>query len=209
MEPITIPVTPNLEGHSAGCGIHGCKCCKAMSRKIRVTSSVNHKSFFTAKYSNCNSRIVIYLLECTKCSKRNQYVGQTKRSLSQRVSGHTAASKLKTNLPLYKHFVTSPDHNFEQDTKFSILEKTRDDLLDPRNSFWINTLETVYPKELKSRYEQNKKYDHLPTEITLTLHFILDANSDPQEWNRCCETHTICQHQHAGDPSHKLNTCRI
>ena len=153
MEPITIPVTPNLEGHSAGCGIHGCKCCKAMSRKIRVTSSVNHKSFYTAKYSNCNSRIVIYLLECTKCSKRNQYVGQTKRSLSQRVSGHRAASKLKTNLPLYKHFVTSPDHNFERDTKFSILEKTRDDLLDPRESFWINTLDTVYPKGLNSRYE--------------------------------------------------------
>ena len=34
MEPITIPVTPNLEGHLAGCRIHGCKCCKAMSRKI-------------------------------------------------------------------------------------------------------------------------------------------------------------------------------
>ena len=99
--PIIIPMTPNLEGHSAGCGIHGCKCCKTMSRKSRVISNTNHKSFATPKHSNCNTRNIIYLLECSKCTTKNQYVGQTQRSLSQRLGGHRAASRIKTNLPLY------------------------------------------------------------------------------------------------------------
>ena len=151
--PIIIPMTPNLEGHSAGCGIHGCKCCKTMSRKSRVISNTNHKSFATPKHSICNTRNIIYLLECSKCTTKNQYVGQTQRSLSQRLGGHRAASRIKTNLPLYKHFITRPNHNFERDAKLTILEKTQRDTLTDRESHWIKTLDTIYPKGLNSRYE--------------------------------------------------------
>ena len=151
--PIIIPMTPNLEGHSAGCGIHGCKCCKTMSRKSRVISNTNHKSFATPRHSNCNTRNIIYLLECSKCTKRNQYVGQILRSLSQRLGGYRAASRIKTNLPLYKHFITHHNHCFERDIKLTILEKTQRDMLTDRESHWIKTLDTVYPKGLNSRYE--------------------------------------------------------
>ena len=147
------PTWANLEGHSAGCGIHGCKCCKTMSRKSRVISNTNHKSFATPRHSNCNTRNIIYLLECSKCTKRNQYVGQTQRSLSQRLGGHRAASRIKTNLPLYKHFITQHNHCFERDIKLTILEKTQRDMLTDRESHWIKTLDTVYPKGLNSRYE--------------------------------------------------------
>ncbi len=151
--PITIPMTPNLDGCSAGCGTHACKCCAIMSRKVRISSTYNYKSFWASTHSHCNTNNVIYLLECTKCKTRNQYIGQTKRQLSQRMSGHRAASRIKHNLPLYKHFNNSPDHIFEKDIKITILEKTTTALLDARERHWINTLETVFPKGLNSRYE--------------------------------------------------------
>lgn len=151
---ITLYRSPNLEGRSARCGTHGCKCCRVMSRKISIFSSHNHKCFHTAVFSNCKSCNVIYLLECSKCDKRNQYVGQTSRPLSQRVSGHRAKAKLSAyhNLPLYKHFSTA-DHNLERDARFSILEKTAPNRLLIRESYWISTLQTVYPKGLDSRFE--------------------------------------------------------
>jgi len=123
---IALSSTPNLGGHSAGCATPGCKCCRTMSRKVRAISSSNHKSYPTPKHTNCKTTNVIYLLECTKCTHRNQYVGQTKRQLSQRLSGHRAASQHKTTLPIYKHFNTNPDRNFERDTRLTVLEKCKE-----------------------------------------------------------------------------------
>ncbi len=151
--PITIAITADLKGHSAGCNNSGCKCCKLMSRKQKITSSHNNRSFYTPIYTNCNTKNVIYLLECTKCTRRNQYVGQTQRCMNTRLAGHRAASKTKPNLPIYKHFLTLPNHNIERDIKITILEKTTQDKLTSRESHWISTLETVYPKGLNSRYE--------------------------------------------------------
>ena len=145
--------TPILDGNSAGCATHGCKCCRTMSRKVRIHSSSNHKSFYTPKHTNCNTMGIIYLLECSKCTTRNQYVGQTKRTLAQRLGGHRAASQIKHNLPIYKHFNTRTDHNFERDVRLTVLEKPPIHSLDSRESYWISTLDTVHPKGLNSRYE--------------------------------------------------------
>lgn len=152
-DKIKILITADLGGHSAGCGNAHCKCCKLMSRKSRIISSYNHKSFITPQYTNCNSKNVIYLLECTKCTKGNQYVGQTTRCMNVRLAGHRAASRIKTNLPLYKHFISKKDHSMERDIKITILEKTSAPLLTSRESLWINRLQTVYPHGLNSRFE--------------------------------------------------------
>ncbi len=151
-EEIVITTTPSLGGHSACCGIAGCKCCPIMSKKQRVTSSHDHKSFPTPKQTNCSNRNVIYLLECMKCKTRNQYVGQTQRQLSQRMAGHRAASRTKTNLPIYKHFLKL-NHSLDKDIRLTILERCRADQLDDRERHWINTLQTVFPKGLNSRFE--------------------------------------------------------
>ncbi len=73
--------------------------------------------------------------------------------MNTRLAGHRAASKTKPNLPIYKHFLTLPNHNLERDIKISILEKCTADQLTSKESHWINTLETVYPKGLNSRFE--------------------------------------------------------
>jgi len=151
-ETIRIYMAPHLDGRSAMCGTPGCKCCKAMSKKVSIHSAWNHRTYRTAKHSNCNSCNVIYLLECKKCTLRHQYVGQTKRPLSARVAGHRAKARSNTTLPLYKHFAGA-DHDFERDARFSVLEKTTTDRLLARESHWIETLDTVYPHGLNSRYD--------------------------------------------------------
>ena len=84
----------------------------------------------------------------------HQYVGQTERTLQERMGGHRQATKTKINLPLYKHFAGKHDHDFVRDTKVTILEKTAKDLLLTREAHWILTLDTVYPKGLNSRYDK-------------------------------------------------------
>ena len=90
---------------------------------------------------------------CCTSEKRNQYVGQTQRNLSKRIAGHRAASKIKTNLPIYKHFHTRPNHNFHRDIKVTILEKTTREQLITREKFWINALDTAYPNGLNSKFD--------------------------------------------------------
>ena len=154
-DPIIIRITPNLDGRSVPCGHLGCKCCKIMSRRIRVISNSTHKSFPVPKHTNCLTRCVIYLLECTKCNKGNQYVGQTERTMQERMGGHRQATITKINLPLYKHFAGKRDHDFDRDTRVTILEKTTKSLLLTREAYWILTLDTVYPKGLNSRYDKH------------------------------------------------------
>ena len=154
-DPIIITITPNLDGRSAACGQPACRCCRAMSRKIRITSNSNYKSFPVPRHTNCHTRCVVYLLECTKCNKGNQYVGQTERTIQERVAGHRQAATTKTNLPLYKHFIGKQDHDFQRDIKVTILEKTTTNSLLVREAYWILTLDTVYPKGLNSRFDQH------------------------------------------------------
>lgn len=145
--------TARLEGRSGSCGQLGCKCCRAMSKKTLMFSSHNHSAFCLPKHTNCKSKNVIYLLECSLCPNRNQHVGQTARAVQERQAGHRAkAIKDKPTLPIYKHFKRE-GHNFERDAKMSVLEKCLTSDLTGRESHWINTLETVYPKGLNSRFE--------------------------------------------------------
>ena len=72
----TSPLTIMLQGHSRGCNYRNCKCCHAMSRKSRVTSSHSYKSYSTPTHTNCTTKNVVYLLKCTNCTANKQYVGQ-------------------------------------------------------------------------------------------------------------------------------------
>ena len=91
---------------------------------------------------------IIYLIKCTKCLKRNQYVGQTSRPLKIRMKEHRAASKIKTNFPLYKHFIQNKNHDFERDAKVTILQATTRSRLLERELHWIKSMDTTYPKGL-------------------------------------------------------------
>ena len=148
---ITINATKPNEGNSMPCRTLGCKCCTAISKKCRVTSTYNNNTYPTQRYSCCSTRNVIYLLECRKCTKGNQYVGQTSRPLRKRLAEHRTASNVKTHLPLYKHFLQKADHNFERDVRITILQATTKSSLLKTENQWIKAMDTIYPRGLNSK----------------------------------------------------------
>ena len=119
----------------------------------RVTSTYNNRTHPTQNCTSCATRNIIYLIECTKCTKGNQYVGQTSRPLRTRIKEHrTNSKKKKTNLPLYRHFLQRVDHNFERDIRVTILQATTRKNLLETEQLWINALDTTYPRGLNSQF---------------------------------------------------------
>ena len=133
------------------CGNPRCKCCEIISKKCRVTSTHNNKTYPTQRCTSCSTANVVYLLECTKCPKGNQYIGHTTNPLRNKVIEHNMESTSKTNLPLYKHFTQKADHSFERDVIATILQATTRSRLLETELKWIESIETVYPKGLNSR----------------------------------------------------------
>jgi len=121
----TVIKTAVYEGNnSMPCRTADCKCCDTISQKCRVTSTHNNKTYTTQKYTSCSTKNIIYLIECTKCTKGNQYVGRTSETLRTKLNQHITHSTTKTNFPLYRHFLQRPDHNFKRDTRITILQAT-------------------------------------------------------------------------------------
>ena len=60
---------------------------------------------------NCNTTNLIYLITCSKCNKK--YVGETRRTLKERLNNHRSDIKLKKNTAIAIHF-NSFQHNVTQ-----------------------------------------------------------------------------------------------
>ena len=68
------------------CTAKSCKVCPYVAQSKDITSSTNnYKHKLTGEFG-CNTKGVIYVLTCDKCSK--QYVGQTIRKFSDRLKEH-------------------------------------------------------------------------------------------------------------------------
>ena len=92
----------------------------------------------------CQTRNIIYCITCTKC--KEQYIGQSERSLQNRFSEHRDYVKQeKVGKATGWHF-NKKGHSVH-DMKVSILEKvhTRDDLQrEERESMYISLFNTKY-----------------------------------------------------------------
>jgi hypothetical protein len=111
-----------------------CLCCQQMSALETVFSSGNHTSHRVPPNTTCNTNQVVYHLHCTKCTSRSQYIGQTKRTLRDRVAGHRAAFEGNKSMPLYRHF-RRRDHDFSMVPNISELPS--------REKHWIRTLNNM------------------------------------------------------------------
>ena len=95
----------------------------------------------------CNSTNLIYLITCTKCQK--QYVGETGRSIRDRVNDHRSDITRKIDTPIGLHFNTTEHKIFH--LKIIPIEKIHyenNNYRKIREKFWINKLQTGYPKGL-------------------------------------------------------------
>ena len=139
--------------HSTPCGTTGCLCCQLMSKKERVHA--DNKVFHTPPNTNCNSQGLVYLIECTNCLTRNYYVGQTWRTLKERMAGHRAAHTAKKNMPLYRHLDRHAQPRPLSGVRVTILEivhpPSEASLLD-REARWMDLLNSKIPNGLNSKF---------------------------------------------------------
>ena len=89
------------------------------------------------------------------CSSRNLYVGQTARTLWERMSGHRAAHSSNKNMPLYRHLSHHPQPRPLSGVRVTIIEvitnATEASLL-AAEAKWISLLNTRLPHGLNSQF---------------------------------------------------------
>ena len=104
-------------------------------------------------WCTCKSTNIIYMIQCRRCNQ--QYVGETEQALNERMNSHRADIRHKrTEKPVAAHF-SLPDHSVD-DLQVLVIEKLRKEdaiLRKIRESRWISTLETSWPKGMNLRVD--------------------------------------------------------
>lgn len=92
---ITLDANLGLSGRlsSAPCRERNCLCCKLMSCQEAVHSPRGNTSQRLPANTNCNTRNVVYMLQCSRCP-RARYIGQTQRPLRERAGQHSLPGRI-------------------------------------------------------------------------------------------------------------------
>ena len=128
-----------------------CPTCKFNASESKCFSSSTFGSVHHVVGSmNCRSNNIIYLITCSKCNI--QYVGETSRCLSERLTDHRSNIKQKKITPISIHF-NEPGHSILRDLKAIVIEQISeiDNPLRKRKqqeALWQQRLGTIYPHGL-------------------------------------------------------------
>ena len=123
-----------------------------------VQNGITNKEYKIFHKVNCKDRYVIYLLECTRCNNKG-YIGKSEIPTNERINGHRSDAKKTDKLAVDTHFLL-PNHNFDRDAKFTIIEKIiktdirkeeMTNLLQRREDFWMKRLNTLVPDGFNPR----------------------------------------------------------
>ena len=150
-------IKSKLEGEGIGafrgCGESRCKTCRIHAYDSSSFYSTSYNRILTpSDNTTCNSSNLIYLITCNKC--KLQYVGETGRSLRERLTDHKSAIKLKRKTPIGLHF-NLPEHSF-LDMRIIGLEliKNNDENCEiyrkSREKDWQRMIGTIYPRGLNA-----------------------------------------------------------
>ncbi len=122
----------------------GCASCDRLSRMKLHDTEMLHSHATTQAY-NCRTRNVVYAISCRRCSCV-VYVGETERTLKERMTEHLRDIRLQRDKPINGHFATD-GHSYDM-AVFSVLEKVygagRQERL-IREAMWIKKLRTNKP----------------------------------------------------------------
>jgi hypothetical protein len=136
-----------------------CKACNYIVEANSFTSSENGRTFKLTSGFTCKSSNICYLVTCRAC--RKQYVGETGRSLAERITDHLSAIRLNKPTPIGVHFNQQGHSN----KHFSILAIDKfDDAGNCLNfrrlkeTTWQHLLQTAHPLGIN-----NLKLTHLKT----------------------------------------------
>jgi len=137
------------QAHISKCNHPRCTCCKSILEKNTFTSTVTKQTYTIETNMNCNSSNIIYLITCTHC--KLQYVGQTNRKLKDRLNDHKSNTRTNKQTAIGIHFRTaSHDITHLQIIPIEQIEQNNRDQILIREQFWMNTLQTKYPKGLNN-----------------------------------------------------------
>ena len=137
--------SPERHKGSHGCGRPRCKTCAHVKMGTSFKSTITNERFRARVDATCKTSNVVYLIECTKCSK--QYVGETENPLHLRMNGHRSDYYRKLpDKPVAVHFNTV-GHTFENLTVMVIeqLGSAPTERRKVRESYWIHTLRSMAP----------------------------------------------------------------
>ena len=121
-----------------------CAICKFFTEKERHT--VNGEIYVFNEMVNCKSSKIVYGILCEKCQKII-YIGETGTTVYERFQNHISCIKRQIDHPVAEHF-NSENHDILH-MKIVCIEKIRKidiHFRKIRESFWINKLQTLYPK---------------------------------------------------------------
>ena len=121
-----------------------CNHCTKIDKNGQIISTSSKRKYKSMKRVSCNSKNLIYCIECTTCAI--QYVGQTKNQFLVRLNNHLSDIRLQKDTPISRHFNVHP-----LSYKLYILHLCNEDSQQVRNkweNYWISRLNTITPKGL-------------------------------------------------------------
>lgn len=125
--------------------INDCVTCPFINQESVVISNSTGTAFGVVNHAthDCNTKGVIYLIECREC--HFQYVGLTKQKLKQRLSQHRYVIGKNGQTLVAKHF--SQTHHTLANLTIRVLQQVGSDKKTLHNieDFWIRALNTAYP----------------------------------------------------------------
>lgn len=143
-------------GSSCRCNGKRCKVCFYIKETDSFQDKSGNKTFKIKHTINCNSKYVVYLLQCKVC--RKQYVGSAETSFRLRFNNysscnrrHNAGAKNVPQESLHRHFDQS-DHHRMEDWEFILIDQAESlESVRRKEDFWQNMLDTFVPKGLNER----------------------------------------------------------
>lgn len=133
-------------------GFSACGSIRCMACRMHCIDSVSFRSTTTnicyniTHVCDCSSTNIVYLITCGRCNV--QYVGETSRSLRQRLTDHRSNIKTKKQTPIGIHF-NSPAHTVHDLKAVAIELITQQNqtalVRKQREEFWQLKLKTKYP----------------------------------------------------------------
>lgn len=121
-----------------------CKACNFIQETSRFGDHQNPSKFQVMGTISCSTRDLIYVVTCRRCNL--QYVGETGRSLGERITDHLSAIRTKKQTPIGLHF-NLPDHSVNNFCIAGVEHVNRDDenYRRLRESVWRIVLKTSHP----------------------------------------------------------------
>jgi len=139
-------------GAYRGCGKTNCVTCRIHASDADHFYNQQNKTKYPIKDNiYCNSTNLVYLITCNKCKK--QYVGETGRTLRDRLNDHRSAIKNKSKTPISVHF-NLPNHSVLDLSILPIeLIKNTSNTSNCRRSreqFWQVKLNSLFPNGINN-----------------------------------------------------------